>query len=74
METLNKKSYKIKLNSSNHITLHKIEEKMYNEKDVILIVSKFIRKELDNKTIHFFDRMSTEEISLYITKDLQKLF
>jgi hypothetical protein len=64
----------IKLNSSNHIILHKIEEKMYNEKDVILIVSKFIRKELDNKTIHFFDRMSTEEISLHITKDLQKLF
>lgn len=34
--------HKIKLNSSNHITLHKVEEKMYSREELRLIVSRAI--------------------------------
>ena len=32
------KQYQIKLNSSNHITLHKVEEKMYTREEALNIL------------------------------------
>lgn len=57
-------SYQIKLNSSNHITLHKVEERMYTREEVSALTHKLLT-EHNNSLPDVYSQMDKEELDEY---------